>query len=1331
MKLKDEALNEEKTDELHKIGTIASSLIGRASARVRAVSRVLLVGWDGRGASTIEAANAKTKLAAGVLLGSDLVGKVVANLQLYADAVGSKIRSVALVLMGGVEQKSHTSEIRCVESHSEAASEKITFFATKGQVKQPCPEFLAADAATSSINNVTSGSRSETYIPVAWNLAAMPEPYSKWQSERNKVVAKLDPLVASFETEHSSSNLTCSGKSEYSRQKSNQVSSGVVAAISPDYLPTDSLQDMSSTQLDLQSNLEVNSQREMESSKESSFIRTSRKNTSAAKSVCDFYSSIPHELGGKIINPLQNLTFQEQGATNRHTINLGSTNHSGQVSNYDSVSGIAEVGTGEMQSINTNQNEWVESKSKSLLAVEQTMLRALSTQPTKQPAAVPVTNTQTLELKVDSFLSQLHHENVESEIIRGEITMSNLKSTTKHLITRCGETLSRTRDKVATGWMRLTNPIAGTTPDVVTMQCNPPSSANLQRQVAAVTPTIGLKVMQCFKHVKSRLKQVGTGCAYRARELFSKWLGHCEQFGLGSIVGVARAAVIAGVVFGIGSVVVPVSDAQADTINYQSTVAGSISYDVTEPTGNAGEMEVSYTFEGIGTPRTEHLNVPLSIRVVEEESTARLNADFTIPENQTVNANVAGVVNSVRITLLGDTFKEGNEKIVLMLTLPPDVGGAGLDFKQFNGNSGGPEAKSIKLTFNITDDANDTEIDPIRPVQVANYQQGVLQYTQRGNDGVTQIVTVTEPAGDSETTDAHFNFRAVNSNQTNSENSSIPVSVSVVEGPTTAREGTDFVIPPNQTLDLSSAGTVNQITLQVKGDSFDEELERVIVIVTIPDVIPVHFQSSTSGGALRKSLRIRYDISDNSDDNGKGSEPNNRTITLESSSANGFLNGAIHYSVKIEPKPTSPVSVPIYARDAGRTDGDPNPSLTLPGTFDSQVPAPEPRAVQFITVGSSGTATGVIRVGNSGVTSPVTLTMHPSIKNYSFDPAGRSISIPLVSAPATAEISISEPTGTVNEGSEAEFTLTANNASRSADITIAVNVQDIATRTGADYVVDGTYYAVLKANRQTTTLSVPTIDNNAEGVDGLIMATLAAGAGYSIKSDANEAFANVLDTFGVTPSSVTVSASSTSVVEGGTATFTISRGSDQTGDLEVRYNLVDTGNVIDNEGTDLTATIPNNSTSVDVTLTFNTSTTDYNEANDGVELTLRSIREFAGARYRVGTESSVKIGVTNASLPVVSLSEIPDSVTQGHSFKFMISATGTLEATGLDVTVQFRDGGHGIVTGMTPGTFVANRDSTITIPQAGSQEVTITTTAIANTDNQDITITLAGTACNL
>ena len=1053
MKLKDEALNEEKTDELPKIGTIASSLISRASARVRAVSRVLLIGWDGISAPANEAAIAKTRTAASVLLGSDLVEKVAAKLRLYADVVGSKTRSETLFSMGGVEQKSHAGENRCVESHSEAASEKIAFFATKGQVKLRCPEFLAANAATSSINNVTSESRSETYIPAAWNFAAMPERYSKGYSEQNKVAAKLDPLVASFESDHGTPNLTCSVKGEYSRQELSQESSGAVAAISPDLITPDSIQEQSNSKLDVQSNLQVYSQRQMESSKESSFIRTSRKDTPAAKSVREFYSPNPQRLGRKIINLLQNLTFQEQGATNRHTINLGSTNHSGQVSNYDSVTGIAEAGTGVMQSINTNQNEWVESKSKSLLAVEQTMLRALSTQPTKQPAGVPVANSHTLELKVDSCLSQLNHENVESEIIRGEITMSNLKSTTIHLITRCSETLSRTRDKVATGWMRLKNSIAGATPDVVTTQCNPPSSTNLQRQVAAVAPTIGLKVMQCFTQVKSQLKQVGTGCAHRARELFTKWLGHGEQSVLGYLVGVARTAIIAGVVYGIGSVVVPVSDAQADTINYQSTVTGSVSHDATEPTGNAGTVEVTYTFEGIGTPRTEHSNVPLTIEVIEAETTAREGVDFTIPTGQTVNVNAADAVNTVRIMLLGDTFKEGDEKIVLRLTLPDDVGGVGLEFKQFVGGSGGSESKSIELTFNITDDANDTEIDPIRPVQVANYQTAVLNYTQNQGDGTTRPVTITEPAGDTQTTNLAYRFNSVRSNQVAAENSRIPVIVSVVEGPTEAREGVDFDIPPNQFLDLSSTSASNTIEIQVKGDNVKESAERVIVIVRIPDDIPVHFQSSTSGGTLRKSLRMRYNINDNPDDAIRANEPaSSKTLTLATSSANGFLNGAIHYSVSISPAPTSPVSVPIYARDAGRTDGDPNPSLTLPGTFDSRVPAPDPRDIQFITVGSSGTATGIIQVGNSGVTSPVTLTMHPSIKNYSFVPTGRSISIPLVSAPATAEISISEPTGTVNEGSEAVFTLTANNASRSADITIAVNVQDIATRTGADYV---------------------------------------------------------------------------------------------------------------------------------------------------------------------------------------------------------------------------------------------------------------------------------------
>ena len=196
------------------------------------------------------------------------------------------------------------------------------------------------------------------------------------------------------------------------------------------------------------------------------------------------------------------------------------------------------------------------------------------------------------------------------------------------------------------------------------------------------------------------------------------------------------------------SVVVSVSEVQAQTVNYISNTAGSVSQDVTEPTGNAGAMEFSYTFSGVDTPRSEASSVPLEITVDTAESTARLGVDFTIPENQTVNASVASPspANSVKIMLLADTIKEGDEKIVLTVTLPPDSTSE-VEFKQFTsvGGTGGPEAKSIKVTFNITDESTDTEIDPISNVPAVNYQAGIINYSHNGSDGTTVPVPIDEP----------------------------------------------------------------------------------------------------------------------------------------------------------------------------------------------------------------------------------------------------------------------------------------------------------------------------------------------------------------------------------------------------------------------------------------------------------------------------------------------------------------------------------------------------------------------------------------------------------
>ena len=112
-------------------------------------------------------------------------------------------------------------------------------------------------------------------------------------------------------------------------------------------------------------------------------------------------------------------------------------------------------------------------------------------------------------------------------------------------------------------------------------------------------------------------------------------------------------------------------------------------------------------------------------------------------------------------------------------------------------------------------------------------------------------------SADGATVTARYSFNAIASDQVSSENSSIPVTVSVVEGPTVAIEGIDFIIPQNQSLDMSSTSAVNQIEVQIKGDNFNDDGDRIIVIVTIPDDIPVHFQTNIAGATMRKSLRIK------------------------------------------------------------------------------------------------------------------------------------------------------------------------------------------------------------------------------------------------------------------------------------------------------------------------------------------------------------------------------------------------------------------------------------------------------------------------------------------
>ena len=91
---------------------------------------------------------------------------------------------------------------------------------------------------------------------------------------------------------------------------------------------------------------------------------------------------------------------------------------------------------------------------------------------------------------------------------------------------------------------------------------------------------------------------------------------------------------------------------------------------------------------------------------------------------------------------------------------------------------------------------------------------------------------------------------------------------------------------------------------------------------------------------------------------------------------------------------------------------------------------------------------------------------------------------------------------------------------------------------------------------------------------------------------------------------------------------------DSSGPLEVRYDLVDTGDVIDGEGTDLSATILDTTTSIGVPVTTKTSDTDYG-SDAGVELTLRSARQYDEAMYRVGSPDTCESWRNQCGLPAL------------------------------------------------------------------------------------------------
>ena len=250
--------------------------------------------------------------------------------------------------------------------------------------------------------------------------------------------------------------------------------------------------------------------------------------------------------------------------------------------------------------------------------------------------------------------------------------------------------------------------------------------------------------------------------------------------------------------------------------------------------------------------------------------------------------------------------------------------------------------------------------------------------------------------------------------------------------------------------------------------------------------------------------------------------------SIETAYAQVLPGGSVLATVTVEPAPSSPISVGITADD---NDGTGGYQVYQGGSV-----------VTSVSVGTSGSAE--IRVSASHITggqlssaggtvSSLEVDLDTS-SDYTIDPAKDDLSVSFAAVPGTlAGLTIAGPASAVDEGTTATFSVTADPAP-SVDVTVAVQVYDAANR--LDYVDDATLYFRLAANATSLSVPVATKKVTGDGLDGVVLALLQNGAGYT---HSGTGYADVHDTDGATPSTITVSADPASVVEGGVITFTM------------------------------------------------------------------------------------------------------------------------------------------------------------------------------------------------
>ena len=275
---------------------------------------------------------------------------------------------------------------------------------------------------------------------------------------------------------------------------------------------------------------------------------------------------------------------------------------------------------------------------------------------------------------------------------------------------------------------------------------------------------------------------------------------------------------------------------------------------------------------------------------------------------------------------------------------------------------------------------------------------------------------------------------------------------------------------------------------------------------------------------------------------------------------------------------------------------------------------------------------------------------------YKLDYDAGTVNPPPTSDP---EITISGGAG-ITEGGTASFTINASPAPASP-ITVNIGVSQSGSwgATGA---------ATVSVSGATTTYTIATGDDQVDEADGSVTATVQTGTGYTVGT-ASTATVTVADDDVPPPATpeITISGGA-GIIEGGTASFTISASPAPASPITVNIGVSQSGSW----GATGAATVSVNSATT--TYTIATSDDQVDEADGSVTATVQS-----GNGYTVGNASTATVNVADDDVPEITISG-GAGITEGGTASFTISAS-PVPASAITVNVGVSESGSWDATG--------------------------------------------------